>query len=369
MKASFLGLGVAAAALISFCLGRLTSGKVDASPYSPNEQQTQRNARERFLPTHGRHSELPTETVQGGSRALTIRTPGTVKADESKLYRLVAGAPGRLISLGDNSPGAIVHKDEMLASFFSNEFVKVEQAYFFSLDAQKRDHASGLNREALKSDESVRSQEGTLISMGMSEAQIRQLAQTRKATRDIAITSPANGMVISRNLFPGQPLEEDQEMYRIAGLDSVWVFASVTPAEMALIAPGTRARVMAKTGRAYQATVHSSVSLADGVGPRLQLKVEVDNKDLLLRPDMPVEVEFLVPASTQITVPITAVLDSGFQRTVFVETGDGTYQQRIVETGRSVEDRVVVHRGLKNQEKVVVSASFLVDSESRLRSQ
>ena len=369
MKASVLAIGIAAAASISFGLGRSTTGQVDAATYSPGEHHVQDSGRQVFSLTRVKPSaRLATETVQGTSRALTIRTQGTVKADQRKVYTVVAGAPGRLTSLGDNYPGTIVHKDQLLASFFSNQFVKVEQAYFFALDAQKRDQASGVDGDALRTDQAVRSQEGTLISMGMGEAQLRQLAQTRKATRDIAIVSPADGMVVARSLFPAQQLEEDQEMYRIVGLDSVWVFAAVTPAEMAAIPPGTRARVLVKKmGRIDDAVVRSSVSLTDDAGPRLQLKLEVVNKELLLRPDMPVEVEFQLPASAQITVPISAVLDSGLKRTVFVESGEGIYQQRVVDTGRRIEDRVVVHGGLKEQDKVVVSANYLVDSESRLR--
>ena len=369
MKAGVVALAIAAAA-ISFSLGRLTPRNAEPAETSANRQwleHTQTSETIMPAPALGT-SAITTERVQSSSRPQTIRVLGTVKADENKVYRLIAGVPGRLTSLGQNSPGTIVRRNAVLATFFSNEFVKAEQAYFFSLDSLKRDRASARNSDPLRSEESVQSQEALLISMGMGEEQMRELAKTRQVTREVAIVSPVNGVVLSRSLFPRQQLEEAQEMYRIAGLESVFVFAAVTPAEMALIAADSKVQVRAlTTGRIYEATIHPGVYVAGDPGPRLQLKIEVANKDLLLLPDMPVEVEFQAPPSLHITVPATAVLDTGFEQRVFVQSTDGSLQQRIVQAGPRLGDRVVIHRGLTPQERVLVSANFFLDSESRLR--
>jgi membrane fusion protein, copper/silver efflux system len=325
----------------------------------------QRDSRLRLAQSR-RSSPVLTEIVHRGSDVQVIRTTGIVTADENKIYRLNAESAGRLISLGSNSPGTIVRKDEVLATFFSNEFVKAEQAYFFSLQALQRDKA-GAKADVQKSEESVRSQEGVLISMGMGEPQLRQLAETRQATRDIAITSPANGMILSRSLYPAQVLEEDQEMYRIAALDKVWVFASLSPGEMAAMAPSTEARVtVRRTGKVLVAKVKPAVSLANDAGQALQLKLEVENPELRLRPDMVVDVELRITNPLQITVPAAAIIDTGFEHLIFVEAGYGTCRPRIVEIGNKVGDRVIVRHGLADGEKVVVSANFLFDSETRL---
>jgi Cu(I)/Ag(I) efflux system membrane fusion protein len=371
VKISLIGVGIVALAVMSFILGRATDQAADANheaaPGSFDNQNPGLHRAQIARAAIHQSSNIPTETVHRQSPRQTIHTIGTVATDANNSYRLFAGTTGRLTSLGNNAPGTIVRKDEVLATFFSNEFVKAEQAYFFSLEARQRDKSASPDADVLRSGESVRSHEAILISMGMGETQLRQLAKTRQVTREIAITSPANGIVMSRSLFPSQVLEDEQEMYRIVALDTVWVFANVTPAEMTAIGPGTKARVIDRnTGKTLSSKLGTSLSLANSAQNILQLKLEVDNRSLLLHPDMLVDVELEIPATSQMTVPATAVVDTGFEQFVFVETADRTYQPKVIEIGRKLGDRVIVQRGLFDQEKVVASANFLIDSESRL---
>ena len=366
MKISLIGIGIAALAVTSFTLGRATHKGVrhqaEADHQNPGLHRAQ-ILRAQILQT----SNVPVETVHRKSPRQTIHTIGTVAADENNSYRLYAGTNGRIISLGHNAPGTIVRKDEVLATFFSNEIVKAEQAYLFSLDSLQRDKSISGNNDALGSVESVRNHEAILTAMGMGATQRQQLAKTRKVTRDIAITSPANGIVMSRTLFSSQVLEDDQEMYRIVALDTVWVFANVTPAEMAAVGPDATARITDRnTGQTLSARFGASLPLANTAQNILQLKLEVDNRSLLLRPGMTVDVELEIPPTSQMTVPATAVVDTGFEQFVFVETADRTYQPKVIAVGRKLGDRMIVQRGLADQEKVVVSANFLIDSESRL---
>jgi len=69
-----------------------------------------------------------------------------------------------------------------------------------------------------------------------------------------------------------------------------------------------------------------------------------------------------------LTVPLDALIDSGREQRVFVERSKGMFEPRQVETGRRLSDRVEIVRGLAEGERVVAAGTFLVDSESRLRS-
>ena len=68
------------------------------------------------------------------------------------------------------------------------------------------------------------------------------------------------------------------------------------------------------------------------------------------------------------TVPRSAVLDSGTRQVVLVETGPGRFAPRDVTLGRRGGDRVEVLEGIAEGEQVVVSANFLIDAESNLQS-
>jgi YHS domain-containing protein len=69
-----------------------------------------------------------------------------------------------------------------------------------------------------------------------------------------------------------------------------------------------------------------------------------------------------------LTVPQDAVIDSGREQRVFVERTSGVFEPRQVQTGWRSGDRVQILHGLAEGERVVAAGTFLVDSESRLKS-
>jgi YHS domain-containing protein len=97
------------------------------------------------------------------------------------------------------------------------------------------------------------------------------------------------------------------------------------------------------------------------------MRLESDNPGMLMRPDMYVDVEFRTPAPSGFSVPAEAVLDSGMQKIVYLETSDGVFEPRPVELGASFGNRVSVKRGLVEGDRVVTSGNFLIDSESRMQ--
>jgi Cu(I)/Ag(I) efflux system membrane fusion protein len=99
-----------------------------------------------------------------------------------------------------------------------------------------------------------------------------------------------------------------------------------------------------------------------------RLRVEVPNPDELLRPEMYVDAE--IEASTPgpvLTVPESAVLDSGSRRAVLVDKGDGRFEPREVKLGKRGGGVVEVTQGVSDGEAVVTSANFLIDAESNLK--
>jgi YHS domain-containing protein len=78
-------------------------------------------------------------------------------------------------------------------------------------------------------------------------------------------------------------------------------------------------------------------------------------------------VELEVARPEAVTVPVDAIVDGGVRRTVFVQTGEGTFEPRAVETGWRAGGRAEIRRGLAAGEVIVTSGTFHVDSESQLR--
>ena len=105
----------------------------------------------------------------------------------------------------------------------------------------------------------------------------------------------------------------------------------------------------------------------DQASQSLKVRLEVDNPDFFLRPDMLVDVELPIAFPMAIVVPVEAVLDSGMRKTVFVERGPGVFEPRDVETGWRSGGMVEIAKGLSSGDRIVVSGTFLLYSESRIR--
>jgi membrane fusion protein, copper/silver efflux system len=99
----------------------------------------------------------------------------------------------------------------------------------------------------------------------------------------------------------------------------------------------------------------------------VKFRLEADNPGFVLRPDMVVDVELPIRMPPAVTVPVDAVVDSGARARVYVEHGEGVFEPRQVETGWRSGERVEILHGLQPGERVVAAATFLVDSESRLK--
>jgi RND family efflux transporter MFP subunit len=300
-----------------------------------------------------------------------VRTVGWVAADEKRVYRLVAGTDGWIRETYNNDTGTLVEEDERLASFYSPLFRTTQYNYLSVLGSSLTDRFDSGRRQALAPSQlatlDIKTYIDALESLGMSKQQMEELASTKKVTDDIYIIAPVTGFILARNVSPGQQFGKGFEWYRLANLDRVWVLADLYSKEAGDTKPGMKARVtLPDQKKEFHATVAEVLPQFDPTSRTLKVRLELDNPDYVLRPDMFVDVEFSVTLPPTLTVPADAILDSGLRKTVFVERGNGFFVPREVETGRYVGNQVEIVEGIEEGERIVVSGNFLLDSESKM---
>jgi len=207
-----------------------------------------------------------------------------------------------------------------------------------------------------------------LLNLGVDETQLRELAQEGKYIPTIQMRSPVTGLVIDRGVSPLEKVVRGTECFRVADLSRVWVFADVFNTDAKYIQPGMRARVsLPRQNKPVDAVVSDIFPEFDATTRTLKVRLEMDNPQIAFRPDMFVDVDFLIPLPEAITVPADAVLDSGRRKIVFIALGEGYFEPREVVTGWRFDDRVEIVKGLAPGEQIVVSGNFLIDSESRMK--
>jgi Cu(I)/Ag(I) efflux system membrane fusion protein len=99
-----------------------------------------------------------------------------------------------------------------------------------------------------------------------------------------------------------------------------------------------------------------------------KVRLEFANPQRKLKPGMYANSEIDINLGTTLTVPASAVLQSGLRQLVFVDQGQGVFAPREVKLGAQADSRFVALEGLTAGERVVTSGNFLLDSESKLQS-
>ena len=302
------------------------------------------------------------------SEVTQLTIPGRVVADDTRTYRLTAGTDGIVLDTFDHSVGSLVKKEEILASFSSPEFLTSEQVFLTNWARAPENRYEYASPSEWK-DQTLKLAASRLRALGMSESQLKELITKKQAADSIQIVAPVNGVILARNITAGQRVDRGGEFYRIADLSRVWIVASFHAGEAEGLRPGAEVTISQPgQGKKWRAHLSGVLPQFDPATRTLQVRLEAENPGLLLRPDMFVNVVLENHSGEALTVPADALLDSGMNKRVYVELGNGAFEPRQVETGQHFADRVEIVRGLAPGEHVVVAGTFLLDSESRMKS-
>lgn len=312
-------------------------------------------------------------TVEKKAVSQGIRLLGRIAVDETRIYRINATVDGWISRTYPNATGSIVRNNEVLAAFYSPDFLSAQNAYIFALSstdrvAEKDINTPGRQAQLDQYKINLRQYRDSLRNLGMGPQQIEEISRSRQYQENVNIASPADGIILARGVSQGQRFEKGTELYRIADLSRVWILADVFENEAMFMKPGVTARVnLPNQSRTFSARVSNAVPQFDAASRTLKVRLEADNPGLLLKPDMFVDVELPVDFQPTIAVPVDAVVDTGLRKVVFVDKGDGYFEPRRVETGWRRGGLVEITRGLMNKERIVVAGTFMIDSESRMQ--
>jgi Cu(I)/Ag(I) efflux system membrane fusion protein len=302
-----------------------------------------------------------------------LRTTGRVAADENRTYPIVAAVSGWIRNVESAATGDAVKKDQTLASFFSPDaqLETAQQSYYEGLEMLYRLASAppqGPSHSGRSAAEEIERLADGLRSLGVSNSQVRQLATRRELVHDFRVESPADGIVLQRNISPGLRFDRGFEFYRIVDLNHVWIQVDVYRHQLPFIHRGAAARITTtNSSHALAATVSASEPAFDETTQTTKVRLEVSNPRLALKPGMFVDVEFPIDLPPALMVPADAIVDSGLRQTVFVDC-DGHFEPRLVETGRRIGDNVEVTKGLIPGDRIVISGTFFIDSETRMKS-
>lgn len=315
---------------------------------------------------------VKTAAVEAQPMTYSLRLYGKVVPDETRVYRVNASTDSWIRELSNVTTGSVVRKDQVLAEALAPAYYNAQVTYLIALDnvdrIQQQLGGQLRHQQGDLANNQIRIAVQALQNLGIGDAQVGELADTRQARPYLQVRAPAEGVVLRRNITRNQWFKAAEEFYTIADIRRVWVYADVYENEARHIAPGMAVRVRhAQLGRTFDAKVSEVLPLFDPLSKTLKVRLDVNNPGYELRPDMFVDVEMPITMPPSLNLPADAVIDSGARTIVYVRTGDGVFEPRRVDTGWRLGRRIEITGGVMAGEKVVVSGNFLIDSESRMK--
>ncbi|MXS77933.1 efflux RND transporter periplasmic adaptor subunit [Nitrosomonas sp. JL21] len=316
--------------------------------------------------------KLGVRTEEASMRQLnrTVRAVATIQVDERKLYTLVTKFEGWIHQLYVNTTGQAVKKGEILMDVYSPELITAQQEY---LIAEKGLQAVANSDPDVKAtmNRLAKSALQRLRNWDISEIELQRLQREGVAKEYVTLRSLANGVVLEKPSIEGKRFAPGEVLYQIADLSHVWVLADVFEQDLSMIHPGQKVtiRVDAYPEKIFTGDVTFIYPKVTSETRTAIVRIVLDNPAGLLRPDMYARVEFASfhTGNKVLTIPDSAVLDTGTRRMVLVDLGEGRYEPRIVKLGMHADGFTEVLGGIQAGEFVVVKANFLIDAESNMK--
>jgi len=299
-----------------------------------------------------------------------VRTVGRVAYDEERIVRLHPKVEGWIETMKVDKTGEEVKLDEDLLSIYSPQLVVSQQEYVLALNNLKRLEASPIEDIHLGAKELVSSSLERLRLLDVPEHQIHDLTHDHNIHKSLHIHSPASGIVVNIGAREGQHVTPATEIYMIADLSRVWVYADIYENELPWVKAGdlVEMHLTGIPGRAFTGHLAFIYPYAEAKTRTIKVRLEFNNDELLLKPDMFAEVT--IYASQQLSalvIPSEAVIRSGVRDKVLVVRSPGKFEPRSITTGLAADGKITVLKGLEEGDEIVTSSQFLIDSESRLR--
>jgi RND family efflux transporter MFP subunit len=303
----------------------------------------------------------------------TIHAAGRVVPDETLITRVQARADGWIADVSADFTGKSITKGQPLLTLYSPELLAAQQEYVLALKARRIMQKSSMQESMLNNDALAEAAKARLMLLNLTDAQIAQVEETEKPMQTVALYAPATGYVMTRNAFPGQRVTAETELYTLLDLSDVWVMADVFELDVQRVRLGQAAHITVPgTAGSLFARVTYIQPQVDPATRTTKVRLELANPKMQLRPDMWVDVDLDTGGARRLSVPAEAVLDGGTAKTVFVDRGNGYFEPRPVGTGARFTDRsgdrVEIVSGLKAGERIVTSGTFLLNSESQMKS-
>lgn len=335
----------------------------------------------RFPAGHPQLALLGT-TVAAPGKVVTVELPARLIWNEERTQRIYPAFAGRVMALradiGQNvKPGSVLA--ELASPDFGTAQADTAKAQSDlrlaqkSLQRQRDLFEAGIvarkDLEQAESDEARAQAEAHRAS-----ARTGLYGAGTKVDQALALRSAVAGVVVERNLNPGQEVRPDQSgpgvpaLFVVTDPSKLWVQIDARESEIGLLKPGSRFELLVPSlaGQKFSGTVVAASDFIDPVTRTIKIRGEIANARRLLKAEMLATARIERTLSAAVVVPASAITLSGAKHWLFVQTQAGVFEPREVSLGFEGSKEVVVTSGLQVGDQVVSDNVLLLARAFRI---
>jgi cobalt-zinc-cadmium efflux system membrane fusion protein len=323
--------------------------------------------------------------IYTGSFVEELRASGRVDFNEMFLSRIGANVTGRVSDILA-VPGQKVKQGDILAKITSTELTQSQLSFLKAKSAsQLADQAANRARilykedvialaelqkreaEASSAKAEYRAANDQLRVQGMDQPSIDRLAKSGviESTNNVIASIP--GEIVERKINKGQVVQPADALFTVADLNTLWAVSEIPESNSYLIHKGQKVNLIIPALR--NAEIQGVVAHVDSiVNPQTRtvvVRMEVPNKDGLIKPGMLATMMIESQPTEKLLVPTSAVIREDNNDHVFVKEDDETYRMIAVKLGPEGKGYRPVISGLKEGQNIAVNGAFHLNSERK----
>jgi membrane fusion protein, copper/silver efflux system len=281
--------------------------------------------------------------------------PGTLRFNERNQAVIQLRAGGFVEKAWPLAPGDHVTAGQPIANFYVPEWLNTQNELLAS--------------KTLNSPRLLETLRTRLRLLGMPNALIAKVEETRKPETRVTITAPINGVIESLEIKTGMSLASGQTLARITSIDSLWLDVAIPEADASALHTGDVAIFYAANANSKPVTgkIDSLLPAVNDATRTVTARIVLPNPNRILKPGTSGHVVLSGnQADMGLLVPTEAVIRTGKRTLVMVADSGNHFRPVAVTLGQEIGDQTVITKGLEEGQDVVTSGQFLLDSEASL---
>lgn len=326
---------------------------------------------------------LLTLTAAAPAKPIAIELPSKLVWNEERTQRIYPAFAGRVMAIKADV-GQSVNAGALLAQLASPDFGQAQsetakaqadlQLTQKSLQRQRELFEAGIvAKKDLEQSEAdaARAQ----AEVDRAHGRTRLYGSATGVNQQLALSASIKGVVVERNLNPGQEVRPDQSgpgvpaLFVVTDPASLWIQIDARESEVGTVRPGATFELVVPTlpGQKFEGRVITASDFIDPATRTIKIRGVIANPKRLLKAEMLATARFdRVFDAAQVVVPASAVMLRGSQHSVFVQTRTGEFEPREVELAYEGAKQVVIASGLQAGEQVVSDNALLLARLLRL---